>query len=190
MIRKILKTKKLFSLSEKEHRIIGSNATIPFAPSLAVIETDGVVKRNNNSSIGIYLDSSKNGFYNQFWEIHDYPINAVQVYRTLKLLAKCPIIADDTICACYYVMRKDMDSTSEHYLQTLKESGFLNVEECRSDILAEKISEPYFVDAFLSPLMSIDIAINDVEFHEEVAQGNFSTNIAHFTCSCNKQAVV
>ena len=174
MVRTILETKVLFSLPEKEYKLAGGTAKL--VPSLATIRTKSVIKKDGDDpTIGLYLGSAGSSLSTAFWEIHYSPLNTIQAYRALKLLERCPTVEDDTLCACYYVMSRELDETVKHYLYSLERSGFTNAKECREAILAEKISEHYFVDAFLQIILDNDIPVNDNEIHKEVALGNLTT---------------
>ena len=193
MVSSILQATVLFSLPEKEYKQAGSS--IKLAPCLAVIKTDDATKKNKNDlDIGLYLGSTEPCSGIRFWGFHFNPLNAVQAYRALKLLEICPRLEDDTLCACYYAMSRNLDETSKHYLQSLKESSFEDVEECRQAILSEVINESYFVSAFLQPLLEFDVPINSRELHKEIALGKITTrNIEPFItrpCLRERQAVI
>ena len=144
----------IFSLPEKEYRLVGS--TVKLVPSFAIAKAISVMSSTSTEDkIGFHLSSDESATHSRFWEIH-CPIDPVQAFLALKLLRKCPSVEDDTLCACFYAMRPKIDDTARHYLNSLKESGFYNVEEYRSKLLSEKIDSVSF-NKFIESLIRYDI---------------------------------
>lgn len=170
----VLKT--LFSLPESEYKV-GSKAAITkikLAPSIA--RAHMLNNASNSDNVGLYLVSLSGDITcTRFWPIHSYPIQALHTYRALLLLQECPVVEDDTLCACYYAMQPKIDSTSRHYLESLRESGFSNVEERRLKILNKKINLTNFEKAFLQPLEKVDEPVDLEELESEIKLGNLVT---------------
>ena len=168
---KVLQT--LFSLPESEYKV-GSKAAITktkLAPSIA--RAHMLNNASNSDNIGLYLVSlSGDIICTRFWPIRSYPIQALHAYRALLLLRECPVVEDDTLCACYYVMQPKIDSTSRHYLESLRESGFSDVEERRTKILNKKINLSNFENTFLQTLDRAGEPIDLEELDNEVKLGN------------------
>lgn len=167
MIQRITMLRILFSLPKKEHRV--SNAKINLTPSIAVFQSPNHFMCTDN--IGLYL-SPINGdsLYTKLWIIHS-PIMTVQALRALRLLDKCPIIDDYALCACYYAMRRDLDDTARHYIASLKGSGFIDIEDHRKSILADKINRPYFIENILNPITDAGGNICAEEIQREINLG-------------------
>jgi hypothetical protein len=167
MIQRVTNIRRIFSLSEKEY-IIGS-ATVSLAPSLAVLQKSS--RSSNEDDIGLYLNSiSGDSACSRFWPIH-YPIRTVQAFRALRLLEECPKIEDDALCACYYAMSRDLDDTAHHYIESLRQSGFKNVEECRKNILMDRINRSCFIENVLNPIVDAGATICAEEVQREINLG-------------------
>lgn len=167
MIERVTEIKRIFALAEREY-IVGS-ITVSLAPSLAVLQKIG----RSSSDVGLYLSSTSNSVCNRFWPIH-YPVRAVQTFRALRLLEECPKIEEDTLCACYYAMSRDIDGhddTARHYIDSLKYSGFDNVEECRKRILADRINRACFIENILNPIVNAGATVYDEEIQREINLG-------------------
>ena len=80
--------------------------------------------------IGLVDDSS---IVVRSWSSHK--TGFMQSYRGAKLLSYCKSFHDDTLCACYYAMSKDISQTTQHYLHALEENGLKNCRELRKSIL-------------------------------------------------------
>lgn len=188
MIQTTIEVEKLFSMPEKISSLAGSSVLTTV--SLAFETVKGFYSKTPDKRLGYYIEVTHSGLKHSFWEIKSFPVNSVQTYRALKLASECPRINDDTLCACHYAMQRKLDGTARHYLKSLQESGFTNVEERRDTILSEGIDEPYFVKNFLQPLFSHGIIISSEEFQNEVTLGTFAPKIVHFSAKHTKQSVV
>ena len=168
----------LFSLPEREYRI-DNKATkkVKLAPSIARVRALGASSNSSNVRIGLYLTPlSGDTACPRFWHIHSFPIQALHTYRALLLLQECLLVEEDTLCACYYAMQPELDETSRHYLESLKRSGFSNVEERRTKILNKKINLSNFENTFLQTLDRAGEPIDLEELDNEVKLGNLVTS--------------
>lgn len=135
----IIGAELLFSFAAKSYRICGN--TTKYVPALAVVSTKSSAMRGSEHKTGFYLYPVGGSTGVHFWELR-HPIDDPQTYLGLRLLAECPSICDDTLCACFYAMSEHIDETTSHYLKSLESSGFSNVKERRLQLLAEKDSNP------------------------------------------------
>ncbi len=153
MLQTITEVKTLFSFPEKEYKLAGGVALL--TPSLSVANVTGRIPTNESEKIGFLL-RSRNGANDRFWELH-YPVDTAQTYLGLKLLSECPVVEEDTLCACYYAMGDELNDTARHYIASLKDSGFKNVEKCRLKLLNENFEKHYFSKVFLRALARGDV---------------------------------
>ena len=140
MLQRVIKSEKLFSLPETQYKYGDSKITA--APSIAIVDTERGATSSDKERIGYYLAPM-----GKFWEFH-LPVNVSQAILGLELLAECPVIEDDTLCACFYVMKEEVDATAEHYLESLEKSGFFDVEDHRKELLEKGVDEK--IEQFLS----------------------------------------
>ena len=160
MVQREMQITTLLSFPEKEYNL-GGYSTIVLVPSIVLAYID---KRSSygdsNPKVGYNLCPPNSTFSYKFWEIH-CPLNAKQAINGLRLLAECPKIVDDTLCACYYASNCTKDSTTNRYIDSLKTSGFPDVEKHRARILNETIDEDVLIDGLLNPLIKAGISIDD-----------------------------
>lgn len=140
MIKMPTETVRVVSLPEGQHHL-GSNTLQSLVPSIAISFASSRFGSNDrNAFIGYELRSADGQtLVHRFWEIKP-PVCPQQAIRGLKLLADCPSIEDDTLCACYYAASHELSETTSHYLKSLKDSGFHHVEEYRERLLAEDLA--------------------------------------------------
>lgn len=137
MIKMPTETVRVISLPEGQYRL-GSDALQFLVPSIAISFTSSRLNNDDsNAFIGYDLRSADGlTLAHRFWEIKS-PIRPQQTIRGLKLLADCPSVEDDTLCACYYAADRELSETTLHYLKSLKDAGFHHVEEYRERLLSE-----------------------------------------------------
>lgn len=137
MIKMPKETVRVISLPEGQYRL-GSGALLFLVPSIAVSFTSPRFNdSDSNTFIGYDLRSADGlTLARRFWEIKP-PVRPQQTIRGLKLLADCPSVEDDTLCACYYAADRELSETTLHYLKSLKDAGFHHVEEYRERLLSE-----------------------------------------------------
>ena len=177
MLRKELKVVNLVSLKQKEYKVGKYKTALVPSVSYAVEQRKGN-SSGTDAEIGLCLFKPDNRSYYQFWGVHGAPSNLAQAMRGLRLLGQCPVIQEDTLCACYYAAGRHLDDTTEHYLDSLKQTGFTDVEEARLNVLAEKIDEDVFINNVLEPLAQQGTKFNIKEIIDEVKTGNLSMKSA------------
>lgn len=130
-------TVRVISLPEGQYRL-GNGALQCLVPSIAVSFTSPRFNNSDSNTIIGYDLRSADGLAltHRFWDIKT-PVRPQQMIRGLKLLADCPSIEDDTLCACYYAADRELSETTSHYLKSLKDAGFHHVEEYRERLLSE-----------------------------------------------------
>ena len=140
MIKKILSVKNLLSLDAKEYFLDGHSTYL--IPSVSVITTTDSYGKNVQADLGLVLSDPKDKHNFRYWTTACRVNSPMQLYRGLQFLAKCSSIQEDTLCACYYAAdRRLRDDTTPHYLASLKEVGFEDVEVFRKELLAKEINE-------------------------------------------------
>lgn len=165
MIKQNLQTVQLTSLPETSY-IVGRGAcTCTPSIVLGLVGTPYYQKDQTNV-IGYEISSLDSPAGRKFWEIKP-PIRPFQTLRGLKLLFECPRIEDDTLCACYYAASRELDETARHYIRSLKDSGFDNIEECRAKLLEGQSFNPALFESFLRRLDKNRISIDADELKRE-----------------------
>ena len=138
MIKMPTETVRVISLPEGQYCLGNNGALQLLVPSIAISFTSSRFNNSdNNTFIGYDLRSADGlALTHRFWEIKS-PVRPQQTIRGLKLLADCPSIEDDTLCACYHAANRELSETTLHYLKSLKDAGFHHVEEYREKLLSE-----------------------------------------------------
>ena len=141
MIKKVLNVKNLLSLDAKEYSLNGRPG-VRLVPSVSVITTADDHGKNVRTDLGLTLTDPTDKYNFRYWTTACQVNSPMQLYRGLQLLARCSNIQEDTLCACYYAAdRRLRDDTTPHYLASLKEAGFEDVEAFRKELLSSEVSQ-------------------------------------------------
>lgn len=165
MVQTIINVEKLFTLSEREYK--SGVKSVKLTPSIVIASIKGRINGYTRRTAGFYLYSKDNGTCNRFWEIH-YLDNVKQAYLGLKLLSKCPVVEEDTLCACFYAMSDEYNSTTRRYLKSLIMSGFTDAEKHRSKLLKDYgANDAYYVENLLRPSLDVNSDVKSYDDKQE-----------------------
>ena len=158
MLQKPMQVIRVISSPDNEYGLGGKN-TVSLIPSIVIayMKPNSGHSSSNDACVGFEVHSADGQtLCRKFWEIQP-PVKPRQAIRGLKLLEKCPCIEDDTLCACYYAASRELNETANHYIDSLKSSGFTNVERYREQILNDSSTDDFELKKLTDLLSSNDI---------------------------------